>query len=66
VPKANPWRLKRLQKIRFKLRALKRTPKLKQMLKEVRCEGLEFNALELVFGKDILAHLRLHTFCKME
>jgi hypothetical protein len=35
-------------------------------LKEPRCEGVEFNALELVFCKDILTHLRLCTFRKME
>jgi hypothetical protein len=36
-----------------------------QTLKELRCEGVNFNALRLVLCKDILAHLRLHTFCEM-
>jgi hypothetical protein len=66
VPKVNPQRSKRLPRIRFKLRALKNMPKLMQTLKELRCEGVELNALELMFCKDILAHLRLRTFCKME
>jgi hypothetical protein len=35
-------------------------------LKELRCEGVEFNALKLMFCKYILVHLRLRTFYKME
>jgi hypothetical protein len=66
VPKVNPRELKRQPRIRFKLIALKKMPKLMQALKEQRCEGGDFNALELMFCKDILAHMRLHSFCKME
>jgi hypothetical protein len=66
VPKVNPQRSKRLPRIRFKLRVLKKMLKLMQTLKELRCEGVEFKALEIMFCKDILVHLRLHTFCKME
>jgi hypothetical protein len=41
-------------------------PKLLWKLKELSCEGVEFTALEHMFCKDILAHLRLHTFHEME
>jgi hypothetical protein len=66
VTKVNPRRSKRLPRTIFKLRAFKKMLKLMQTLKELRFEGVEFNALELVFCKDILAHIRLHIFCKME
>jgi hypothetical protein len=66
VPKVKPQRSKRLLSVRFKERTLKKLPKLMQTLKELRCEGVEFNALELVYCKDILAQLRLSIFCKME
>jgi hypothetical protein len=46
----------------LKLRAPRKTLKLMGSLKELRYEGVNFNALGLVFCKDILAHLRLHTF----
>jgi hypothetical protein len=50
----------------LELRALKKMPKLMRTLEELRCEGVNFNALELVFFKDALAHLRIHIFCEME
>jgi hypothetical protein len=49
----------------LKLEGPKKTPKLMQTLKELRCEGVNFNALGLVVCKDIMAHLRLHTFYEM-
>jgi hypothetical protein len=49
----------------LKLRALRKTSKLMRMMKELRCEGVNFNALGLVVCKDIMAHLRLHTFYEM-
>jgi hypothetical protein len=49
----------------LKLKAPRKTSKLMRMLKELRCEGVNFNALGLVFCKDILAHLRLLTFCEI-
>jgi hypothetical protein len=51
--------------ILLKLRALRKMPKLMRTLKELRCEGVNFNALRLVLCKDILAQLRLHTFFEM-
>jgi hypothetical protein len=48
-----------------KLRAPGKMMKLMLSLKELRYEGVNFNALGLVFCKDILAHLRLRTFCEM-
>jgi hypothetical protein len=66
MPKVSPRRLKRLLRIRVKLGALRKMLKLMQTLKELMCEGVNFNALKLVFCKDILAHLMLHTFCEME
>jgi hypothetical protein len=47
------------------LRAPGKTLKLVLSLKELRCERVNFNVLGLVFCKDILAHLRLRTFCEM-
>jgi hypothetical protein len=62
VPVVNPQKLKRWSRIKIKLRALRKTSKLMRMLKEPRSEGVEFNALKLMFSNDILAHPRLHTF----
>jgi hypothetical protein len=59
--------LKKLPKVKLKLPPPhKKTPKLTMMLKELRYEGVEFIALERVFCKDFLAHLRHRTFCDME
>jgi hypothetical protein len=66
VLKESPRRLKRLLRIKFELGTLRKTPKLMWTLDELRCEGVEFNALEFVFCKYILVRLRLHTFCEME
>jgi hypothetical protein len=66
LSKVHPRRSKILLKTRFKPRALKTMPKLMRMLKEQRREGVEFNDLELVFSKDILARRRLRTICTME
>jgi hypothetical protein len=49
----------------LKLRVLKNTLKLMRTLKELRCEGVNFNALGPMLCKDILAHLRLLTFYEM-
>jgi hypothetical protein len=66
MPKVSPRRPTRLPQIMLELRALKKMPKLMRTLEELRCEGVNFNALELVFFKDALAHLRIHIFCEME
>jgi hypothetical protein len=65
MSKVSPQRSKKLLRVMLKLRAPRKTPKLMRTLKKLRCEGVNFNALGLVLSKDILAHLRLHTFCEM-
>jgi hypothetical protein len=62
----NPQMSMRLPKVRLRLRAHRKMPKLMRMLKEPRCEGVESNALVHMFCKDILAHLRLRTLHEME
>jgi hypothetical protein len=57
---------KKLPRVKLKLAPRKKTTKLTLTLKELRCEGMEFIALEHVFCKDFLAHLRHHTFRDME
>jgi hypothetical protein len=63
----SPQEWKKLPRVMLmlKLEGPKKTPKLMQTLKEPRCEGVNFNALGLVVCKDIMAHLRLHTFYEM-
>jgi hypothetical protein len=63
---AGPRRSKRLSRIKFRLRALEKKPKLMWMLKVLRCEGVKFNVSGLMLFKDILAHLRLRAFYEME
>jgi hypothetical protein len=60
--RVSPRMLKKLPRVKLKLAPHKKTPKLTLMLKELRCEGVEFIALERIFHKDFLAHLRHHTF----
>jgi D-serine deaminase-like pyridoxal phosphate-dependent protein len=60
--RVSPQMLKKLSRVKLKLAPHKKTPKLTLMLKELRCEGVEFIALERIFHKDFLAHLRHHTF----
>jgi hypothetical protein len=66
LPKVNPRTSKKMLRVKLKLAPHKKTPKLMLMLKELRCEGVEFIALECIFCKDFLAHLWHHTFCDME
>jgi hypothetical protein len=64
--KVGPRKSKKLPRVMLKLTPPPRKmPKLMRMLKELRCQGVNFNALGLVFYKDILVHLRLHTFCEI-
>jgi hypothetical protein len=65
--KVSPRKSKKLLRVMLmlKLKAPRKMLKLMRTLKELRCEGVNFTALRLVFCKDILAHLRLHTFCDM-
>jgi hypothetical protein len=44
----------------------KKMPRVTWRLKELRCEGVEFNAFERMFYKDILSHLRHRTFHELK
>jgi hypothetical protein len=66
LPKLKPRALKKMPRIKLKLAPRKKMPRLMWRLKELRCEGVEFNSFEFMFCKDILAHLRHRTFCEME
>jgi hypothetical protein len=60
MSKVNPR--ESMEVLMLKLRAPKKTSKLMLSFKELRCEGVNFNALDMFF-KDILAHVMLHIFC---
>jgi hypothetical protein len=66
LPRVSPRTSKKLPRVKLKLAPHKKTLKLTLILKELRCEGVEFTALERIFCKDFLAHLRHHTFHDME
>jgi hypothetical protein len=52
--------------VKLKLRAHKKIPELVRMLKLLSFEKVEFNVLECMFCKDVLAHLWLRNLCEME
>jgi hypothetical protein len=49
LPRVNTRMSKKLSWVKLKLAPHKKTPKLTLLLKELRCEGVEFIALEHVF-----------------
>jgi hypothetical protein len=65
MPEVIPQMLTKLLVIKIRMRALRKTPMLMSTLKELRCEGVEFNVMELALCKEILAHPRLRIFCEM-
>jgi hypothetical protein len=66
LTRVSPRMSKKPLRAKLKLVPRKKTLKLMLLLKELRCEGVEFIALEQIFRKDFLAHLRHHTFHDME
>jgi hypothetical protein len=66
LPKLNSRTLKKMPRVKLKPTPHKKMPKLTWRLKELRCEGVEFNAFGHMLCKDILAHLRHHTFREMK
>jgi hypothetical protein len=66
LPRVSLRMLNKLPRVKLKLAPRKKTSKLTLMLKELRCEGMVFIALEHIFCKDFLAHLRHHRFHDME
>jgi hypothetical protein len=66
LPRVSPRTSMKLPRVKLKLAPQKKTLKLTLMLKELTCDGVEFIALERVFCKDFLAHLRHRTFHGME
>jgi hypothetical protein len=51
LPRVSPRTSKKLPRVKLKLAPHKKTPKLMLMLKELRCEGVEFIFLEHIFAK---------------
>jgi hypothetical protein len=51
LPRVSPRTSKKLPRVKLKLAPHKKTPKLTLMLKELRCEGVEFIFLEHIFAK---------------
>jgi hypothetical protein len=51
LPKSNPWVLKKMLRVKLKPTPHKKMWRLMWRLKELRCEGVEFNAFECMFVK---------------
>jgi hypothetical protein len=66
LPKLKLQLLRKLSRVELESAPRRKMPKRMRRLNELRCEGVEFNAFEHLFCKDILAHLRHHTFHAME